>query len=113
MAAKKLPTQPPRHYIYSDIDTLSPYDITGNITEVIKTLEEYVKKHGPDVSISHDYQYEQYSNGERFSEFSVRLHRLENDEEYNTRVAAHQRLLDDQEARERKLLADLKKKYKE
>lgn len=107
-----MPRSEKRKEITEEISDISPYDLDGkSMDDVIKYFEDMKTHYGPDVYLDWDawfcYPYEQ----ERSPRYFIRRKRLENDAEYEARLAAEKAAKEAQQQRDLAELERLQKLY--
>lgn len=97
-----------------EAEGFSPSDFDTSAVNIIQMMQSLIDQYGDGVYLDYDYSSWDSQDGS----FEVRRRRLENDEEYKTRIASEraaraakkQRVEDEKEAR-RKLYEELKKEF--
>lgn len=85
------------------------YDLEGTLSEVIKALEKYVDKYGPDATLEIDDDVREY--GERYTHATITVNRQETDEEQTARESMEAARKAAVDAREREQWEKLNAKY--
>lgn len=101
-----------RKEIIEEVTDISPYDLDGkSIDEVIRYFEDKKQEYGSDIYLDWDawfcYPYE----SERSPRYFIKRKRLENDTEYETRLAAEKAAKEAQQQRDLAEFERLNKLY--
>lgn len=91
------------------VETDIKHEIAGTLLEVIKVLEKYVDKHGPDAALEIDDDVWEY--GECYTRAVISVTRRETDEEETARKSAEAARKAATEARERDQWEKLNAKF--
>ena len=108
---KKAPAyfpKPRKMIIHERVEDVDGWSLCGSLADTKAQIERLIAEHGPDARMDYEDYHDPYSNSERYHRHYVVVSREETDAEFNERLSREKKYAEEQLARDRKLLAELK-----
>jgi hypothetical protein len=103
--------KPERRMIDVRPESLSGYDFESSLSSLKDLIQGLIEKYGPDARLDWDPDFYELYNPSPSPKFHVYVRRMENNEEYENRVAQETKRLRENEDRERQEFNRLQKKF--